>query len=153
MSAIKPNGAYIVSYARTPIGAFNGVLASFSATELGSVALKGALERSGIPAGEVESIYFGNVVSSNLGQNPARQVALGAGCDANRVIGTTVNKVCASGTKALILATQEIRLGEADVVAVVGSESMTNTPFYTPSTRFGAKFGNQSLIDGIVRDG
>ncbi|OMJ21323.1 putative acetyl-CoA acetyltransferase, cytosolic 2 [Smittium culicis] len=153
MQEFKQNGAYIVSYARTPIGAFNGVLASFSATELGTVALKGALEKSGIPATEVESIFFGNVVSANLGQNPARQVAINAGCKVDKVIGTNVNKVCASGMKALMLASQEIRLGESDVVAVVGSESMSNIPFYNTSSRFGGKFGNQTLADGIIKDG
>ncbi|OMH80680.1 Acetyl-CoA acetyltransferase, partial [Zancudomyces culisetae] len=139
--------------ARTAIGSFGGSLSSFSATELGSIALKGALQRSGVGAEQVESIYLGNVISANLGQNPARQVAIGAGCAEDKVVGTTVNKVCASGMKAVALAAQEIRSGDSEIVVVVGTESMSNVPYYAPSNRFGARYGNQSILDGLVRDG
>ncbi|PVV02822.1 hypothetical protein BB560_002715, partial [Smittium megazygosporum] len=153
MTQIEQNGAYIIGIARTPVGAFTGSLSKLSAIELGSVALKGALERSKVPATEVDAIFLGNVVSANLGQNPARQVAISAGCDKHRVIGTTVNKVCASGMKALMLAAQDIRLGESDVVAVVGTESMSNIPYYSTTLRTGSKYGNQTLNDGIIKDG
>ncbi|KAJ1906283.1 erg10, acetyl-CoA C-acetyltransferase [Coemansia sp. IMI 209127] len=145
--------AYIVGTARTPVGAFGGALSKFSAIQLGSLALKGALERSKVSAEDVEEIYFGNVMSANLGQNPARQVALGAGCAEGKVIGTTVNKVCASGMKAVVLAAQSIRLGEVDVAVAVGSESMSNVPYYIPTARFGAKFGTQKIVDGLENDG
>ncbi|KAJ1955606.1 erg10, acetyl-CoA C-acetyltransferase, partial [Dipsacomyces acuminosporus] len=145
--------AYIVGAARTPVGTFGGSLSKFTAIQLGSLALKGALGKSKIPAEEVEQIYFGNVMSANLGQNPARQVALGAGCLKSKVVGTTVNKVCASGMKAVTLGAQSIRLGEAHVVVAVGSESMSNVPYYIPSARFGSKFGAQKIVDGLENDG
>lgn len=153
MTQIETTCAYIVGSVRTPVGAFGGALAKLSAVQLGTAALKGALERSKIDASEVEEIYLGNVMSANLGQNPARQVALAAGCDQSKVVGTTVNKVCASGMKAVSLAAQSIRLGEAHVVVAVGTESMSNVPYYAPSARFGAKFGAQSFVDGLERDG
>ncbi|PVU97479.1 hypothetical protein BB559_002016 [Furculomyces boomerangus] len=153
MTLIQDNGAYIVSYGRTPIGSFIGSLSSLSAIDLGVVSLKGALEKASIPATEVDSIFLGNVVSANLGQNPARQVALGAGCDKNRVVGTNVNKVCASGAKATMLAAMEIHAGISDVVAVVGTESMSNIPYFSPNMRAGSKFGNANMIDGVVVDG
>ncbi|KAJ2845080.1 erg10, acetyl-CoA C-acetyltransferase, partial [Coemansia erecta] len=145
--------AYIVGAARTAVGAFGGSMSKFTAVQLGSMALKGALEKSKVAAEDVEEIYFGNVMGANLGQNPARQVALSAGCDRNKVVGTTVNKVCASGMKAVTLAAQSIRLGEAHVAVAVGAESMSNVPYYIPSARFGAKFGAQKIVDGIEADG
>ncbi|ORX70081.1 acetyl-CoA c-acetyltransferase, cytosolic enzyme [Linderina pennispora] len=153
MVQINSTDAFIVGGARTPVGAFGGTLAKLSAVQLGVVALKGALAKSGVAASEVEEIYLGNVMSANLGQNPARQVALGAGCDASKVVGTTVNKVCASGMKAVTLAAQSIRLGDAHVAVAVGAESMSNVPYYMPSARFGGKFGAQSLVDGLETDG
>ena len=144
--------AYIVAAVRTPMGSFGGSLASFSATALGSVAIKGALAHAGIDATEVNEVYFGNVCSANLGQNPARQAALGAGLP-ETVACTTVNKVCASGTKSIMLAAQSIMLGLADVVVAGGMESMSNVPYYVPKARFGYKYGNASLVDGLENDG
>ncbi|KAJ2633736.1 erg10, acetyl-CoA C-acetyltransferase [Coemansia sp. RSA 1290] len=145
--------AYIVGAARTAVGNFGGALSKLSAIQLGSIALKGALEKSKVSAKDVDEIYFGNVMSANLGQNPARQVALGAGCVADKIVGTTVNKVCASGMKAISLAAQSIRLGEAQVAVAVGAESMSNVPYYIPAARFGAKFGAQKIVDGVENDG
>ncbi|KAJ2512582.1 erg10, acetyl-CoA C-acetyltransferase [Coemansia sp. RSA 1939] len=153
MVQITASAAYIVGAARTPVGAFGGALSKLSAIQLGSLALKGALGKSNVSAEDVEEIYFGNVMSANLGQNPARQVAIGAGCAEGTIIGTTVNKVCASGMKAVSLAAQSIRLGEADVAVAVGSESMSNVPYYIPAARFGAKFGAQKIVDGLENDG
>ncbi|KAJ2862104.1 erg10, acetyl-CoA C-acetyltransferase [Coemansia aciculifera] len=153
MVQLNPTDAYIIGAVRTPVGAFGGALSKLTAVQLGSIALKGALEKSKLPAEEVEEIYFGNVMSANLGQNPARQVALGAGCLSNKVVGTTVNKVCASGMKAVTLAAQSIRLGEVQAAVAVGAESMSNVPYYMPSARFGAKFGAQAVIDGLETDG
>ncbi|KAJ1759359.1 erg10, acetyl-CoA C-acetyltransferase [Coemansia sp. RSA 518] len=152
MVQLNPTDAYIVGSARTAVGSFGGALAKLSAVQLGSTALKGALARSKVAADTVDEIYLGNVMSANLGQNPARQVALGAGC-ATTIIGTTVNKVCASGMKAVALAAQSIRLGDAHVVAAVGTESMSNVPYYAPAMRFGAKFGAAALVDGLECDG
>lgn len=143
---------FIVSAVRTPIGSFGGVLSSFTATALGSIAIKGALEKAGVAADQVNAVYMGNVVSANLGQAPARQAALGAGLPAT-VPCTTINKVCASGTKAIMMAAQDIMLGHADVVIAGGMESMSNIPFYVPKARFGYKYGNAEFVDGLVRDG
>ncbi|KAI9503344.1 erg10, acetyl-CoA C-acetyltransferase [Coemansia sp. RSA 1358] len=153
MVQLEASAAYIVSAVRTPVGAFGGALSKLTAVQLGSLALKGAIQKSKISAEEIEEIYFGNVMSANLGQNPARQVALGAGCAQDNIIGTTVNKVCASGMKAITLAAQSIRLGEVHVAAAVGAESMSNVPYYIPSARFGAKFGTQKIVDGLENDG
>ncbi len=143
---------YIVSAVRTPIGSFGGVLSSFTAIQLGSTAIKGALEKAGVPASEVQEVFMGNVVSSNLGQAPARQAALGAGIP-DTVPCTTVNKVCASGTKATMFGAQAIMLGQADVVVCGGMESMSNIPYYIPKARFGYKYGNAELVDGLDKDG
>ncbi|KAI9740984.1 MAG: erg10, acetyl-CoA C-acetyltransferase [Cirrosporium novae-zelandiae] len=143
---------YIVSSVRTPIGAFLGSLSSLTATQLGSHAIKVALERAGLKPEEVEEVFFGNVLSANLGQNPSRQCAIGAGLLPSTVC-TTVNKVCASGLKAIILGAQTIMTGNADVIVAGGTESMSNVPHYLPNLRTGAKFGNQSLVDGVLRDG
>jgi acetyl-CoA C-acetyltransferase len=144
--------AYIVAAVRTPIGSFGGVLSEISATDLGAVAIRGALEKSGVPADQVEEVYFGNVVSANLGQAPARQAALQAGLPSS-VQCTTVNKVCASGTKSVMFAAQSIMLGMADVVVAGGMENMSMIPFYIPRARFGYKYGNAELVDGLSRDG
>ncbi|EPX71259.1 acetyl-CoA C-acetyltransferase Erg10 [Schizosaccharomyces octosporus yFS286] len=143
---------YIVSAVRTPMGSFGGSLASLPATKLGSVAIKGALEKAKIQASDVQEVFMGNVLSANLGQNPARQCALGAGLKVDTVC-TTVNKVCASGMKAAILGTQTIMTGNADIVVVGGTESMSNAPYYATKSRFGSKFGNVELVDGLLRDG
>jgi acetyl-CoA C-acetyltransferase len=143
---------YIVSAVRTPIGSFGGKLAGMTATELGSIAIKGALAKSGVSSDAVEEVFMGNVISANLGQAPARQASIGAGIG-YQVPCTTVNKVCASGMKAVMLAAQSIMLGINDVVVAGGMESMSNVPYYVPKARFGYKYGNAELIDGLVRDG
>jgi acetyl-CoA C-acetyltransferase len=143
---------YIVSSVRTPIGSWGGALSGFSATQLGGFAIKGALEKAGIDPGAVEEVYFGNVISANLGQAPARQAALAAGLGQN-VPCTTVNKVCASGMKATMIGAQSIALGQADVVVTGGMESMSNIPYYVPKARWGYKYGNAELVDGLAKDG
>ncbi len=143
---------YMISSVRTPIGSFGGTLAGFSATQLGSLAIKGALSKANIQASIVEEVIMGNVVSANLGQAPARQAALGAGIGQN-VPCTTVNKVCASGMKAAMLASQTIMLGHTDAVIAGGMESMSNIPYYIPKARYGYKYGNGQLIDGLLNDG
>lgn len=143
---------YIVAGARTPIGSFGGALAEVSATRLGAAAIKGALEKAGIKPEDVQEVYMGNVLSANLGQAPARQAALYAGLP-NSVVCTTVNKVCASGMKSVMLAANAIRQGDADIVVAGGMESMSNTPHYLPSGRNGIKYGNGEIIDGIMKDG
>lgn len=143
---------YIVSAVRTPLGSFGGVLSSFSAVQLGALAIKGALDKAGVSASEVGEVFMGNVVSSNLGQAPARQAALAAGIP-DTVPCTTVNKVCASGTKATMFGAQAILLGHADVVVTGGMESMSNIPYYIPKARFGYKYGNAELVDGLEKDG
>ncbi|KAL9578668.1 MAG: hypothetical protein Q9212_005573, partial [Teloschistes hypoglaucus] len=144
---------YIVSACRTPIGQFQGSLASKTAIQLGSHAIKSALERvPSVKPEDVEEIFYGNVLSGNLGQNPARQCAINAGLT-DSTICTTVNKVCASGTKALILAAQTIMTGNASVVVAGGTESMSNVPHYLPTLRKGSKYGNDTLVDGLLKDG
>ncbi|ROT42336.1 acetyl-CoA acetyltransferase [Sodiomyces alkalinus F11] len=144
---------YIVSAARTPVGSFLGSLSSLSATQLGSHAIKAAVERvPQIKAKDVEEVFFGNVLSANLGQAPARQCAIGAGLS-EAVVATTVNKVCASGLKAIILGAQTIMTGNASIVVAGGTESMSNTPHYLPVLRNGAKYGDQTLVDGVLKDG
>jgi len=142
----------IISAVRTPIGSFGGALASVSAVELGAIALKGALDKAGVAGSEVNQVIMGNVISANLGQAPARQAAKKAGLP-DTVECTTVNKVCASGSKAIMMAAQSIMLGQSDVVLAGGMESMSNVPYYLDKNRFGAKYGNGQVIDGLVRDG
>jgi acetyl-CoA C-acetyltransferase len=144
--------AYLVAGKRTPIGAFNGALASVPAPKLAAVALKAALQEAGLQPEAVEELYVGNVLSANMGQAPATQLAVYAGLP-NTVPCTLVNKVCASGTKAVMLAAQSIMLGERDVVAACGMENMSLVPHYVPHYRTGFKYGNTELLDGIVRDG
>ncbi|GMQ27679.1 acetyl-CoA C-acyltransferase [Algoriphagus confluentis] len=143
---------YIVSAVRTPLGSFGGNLSGMTAVELGSTAIKGALTKSGVATDQVQEVFMGNVISANLGQAPARQAAIGAGIG-YQVPCTTINKVCASGMKAVMFAAQSIMLGINDVVVAGGMESMSNVPFYVPKARFGYKYGNAELIDGLVKDG
>jgi acetyl-CoA C-acetyltransferase len=143
---------YIVSAVRTPIGSFGGMFAGLSAIELGSAAIKGALDKAGVDANLINEVYFGNVCSANLGQAPARQAALGAGLP-YEVPCTTVNKVCASGAKSIMLAAQSLMLGQNDIVLAGGMESMSNIPYYVPKARWGYKYGNAELVDGLAKDG
>ena len=143
---------YIISAVRTPIGSFGGTLKGFSATQLGSFAIKGAIEKAGIKPALVNDVIMGSVIQANLGQAPARQAAKFAGLP-NEVNCTTVNKVCASGMKAIAQAAQSIMLGDADIVVAGGMESMSNVPFYADSVRWGNKYGNTQLIDGLAKDG
>lgn len=144
--------AYLVAPRRTPIGSFGGQLAGLTAIDLGAHAVKAAIEASGLDPERVQEVILGNVVSANLGQAPARQVALGAGIPLG-VPCTTVNKVCASGMKSIMLAAQMIELGHADIIVAGGFESMSNIPYYVPQARFGYKFGGGSFVDGLERDG
>lgn len=143
---------YIVSAVRTPIGSFGGSLKEKSATQLGAIAIKAAIERAGIEPSQVNEVLMGCVLQANLGQAPARQAALLAGLPDN-VVCTTINKVCASGMKAISQAAQTIALGDADVVVAGGMESMSNVPFYAESLRWGNKYGNVTMIDGLAKDG
>ncbi|MGB0198547.1 MAG: acetyl-CoA C-acyltransferase [Flavobacteriaceae bacterium] len=143
---------FVLSAKRTPQGSFGGVLSSLTAVELGTVAIEAALDASGIVTGDVQEVYMGNVCQANLGQAPARQAALAAGIS-DGVPATTVNKVCASGMKALMLGAQSIQLGINDVVVCGGMESMSNIPYYAPHQRWGRKYGDASLVDGLTKDG
>ncbi len=143
---------YIVSAVRTAIGSWGGALKDFSATKLGSFAIKGAIERAGIKPEDISEVLMGCVLQANLGQAPARQAARGAGVPDN-VPCTTVNKVCASGMKAIMQGAQAIMLGDADVVIAGGMESMSNVPFYNASQRWGNKYGNVTMVDGLAHDG
>lgn len=143
---------YIVSAVRTPMGSFGGVFAGISATQLGAYAIKGALERINLDGKLVNEVFMGSVLQANLGQAPARQAAKFAGLP-NEVNCTTVNKVCASGMKAISLAAQSIMLGDNDIVIAGGMESMSNAPYYLENNRWGAKYGHGSVIDGLAKDG
>lgn len=143
---------YILSAVRTPIGKFGGALASFSAAELGAKAIQEAVSRAGINKAEVNEVIMGCVLQANIGQAPARQAAMFSGLSPD-VRCTTVNKVCASGMKAISMGVQSILLGDADVVVAGGMESMSNVPFYIDSMRWGNKYGDRNLIDGISKDG
>jgi len=143
---------YIVSAVRTPLGSFGGVFAGVSATQLGAHAIRGALERIKLDGKLVTEVFMGSVMQANLGQAPARQAAKFAGLP-DSVNCTTVNKVCASGMKSIALAAQSIMLGDNDIVVAGGMENMSSVPFYSDSTRWGAKYGNQQLIDGLAKDG
>ncbi len=142
---------YIVSAIRTPIGSFGGSLASLSATELGGHAIKHAVGRAGLSPDHIQEVYFGNVLSANLGQAPATQAAKYAGLP--DVPATTINKVCASGTKAIMLAAQSISLGINDIVVAGGMESMSNVPYYLDKARTGYRLGHGQVTDGLVKDG
>ncbi len=143
---------YVVSMSRTPIGSFGGVLSPLSATQLGSAAIKGAMEQCSLDPKEVDEVFLGNVISANLGQAPARQAALGAGIGQN-VPCTTVNKVCSSGMKTVMFGAQSIMLGINDTVVTGGMESMSNIPYYIPKARYGYKYGNGEMVDGLLKDG
>jgi acetyl-CoA C-acetyltransferase len=142
----------IVSAVRTPIGSFGGSLKDLSATKLGAIAIKGAIAKAGIKPEQVQDVLMGCVIQANLGQAPARQAAKFAGLP-NEVNCTTVNKVCASGMKAISQAAQSIALGDADIVVAGGMESMSNVPFYADNMRWGNKYGNSAFIDGLAKDG
>lgn len=142
----------IVSAVRTPMGSFMGSLSSLSATDLGAVALKGAIEKAGIQSKEIQEVYMGCVLQAGLGQAPARQAAIAAGI-ADDVPCTTINKVCSSGMKSIILAAQSIMTGDNDVVIAGGMESMSRVPSYLTTNRTGQKLGDQKLLDGLLKDG
>ena len=146
------NEVYVIAAVRTPMGSFGGSLKNLSATQLGAIAIKAAIEKAGIKSTDVEDVLMGCVLQANLGQAPARQAAKFAGLPDN-VNCTTVNKVCASGMKAIAIAAQSILLGDAKIVVAGGMESMSNVPFYSDSVRWGNKYGNVSLIDGLAKDG
>lgn len=141
----------IVSAIRTPIGSFGGSLSGFSAAQLGGFAIKAAVEKAGINPADIQEVYMGNVLSANVGQAPATQAAKFAGLP--DVPSTTVNKVCASGAKAIMLAAQSIALGENDIVIAGGMESMSNVPYYLDKARNGYRLGHGQIIDGLVKDG
>ncbi len=143
---------YIVAAVRTPIGSFGGSLTPVSATQLGSIAVKGAIGKIGLDPKLVQELFFGNVLSAGLGQAPATQVAVGAGLGYD-IPCSLVNKVCASGMKAIMLGAQSIMLGQNDVVVAGGMESMSNVPYYLTKARYGYKYGNGELVDGLSFDG
>ena len=142
---------YIVSAVRTPMGSFGGALSSLSAPKLGAIAIKEAVKRAGIDASAIQEVFMGNVLSANLGQAPATQATKFAGL--GDIPSTTINKVCASGMKAVMLAAQSIQLGMNDVVVAGGMESMSNVPFYLDKARNGYKLGHQQVTDGLIKDG
>jgi acetyl-CoA C-acetyltransferase len=143
---------YIVSAVRTPIGSFGGSLKELSATKLGAIAINAAVDRAGIKPEQVDELLMGCVIQANLGQAPARQACKISGLP-DKVICTTVNKVCASGMKAISQGAASISLGEGDIIVAGGMESMSNVPFYAEQVRWGNKYGNSTLIDGIAKDG
>src|SRR5687768_7875206 len=144
--------AYIISAVRTPIGSFGGSLASVSAITLGAIAVRGALEKAGVDGKLIQEIFIGNVIAAGLGQAPATQVAAGAGLGFN-IPCTIINKVCASGMKAVMLGAQSIMLGQNDIVVAGGMESMSNIPYYLMKARTGYKYGHGELLDGLQLDG
>src|SRR5882762_1106077 len=142
----------IVSAVRTPIGSFGGTLASVLAVKLGALAVKGALAKINLDPKHVQEVFFGNVISSGLGQAPATQVAVGAGLGYD-IPCTLVNKVCASGMKAIMLAAQSIMLGQNEIVLAGGMENMSMIPYYLLKARYGFKYGNGEVTDGLTHDG
>lgn len=151
-SGARATDACIVAARRTPIGGFNGSLASLSAPQLGAAAIKGAVAQSGMSSELVEQVWMGNVLSANVGQAPARQAALLANLPESACC-TTINKVCSSGLRAITLGAQEICLGNAQVVVAGGMESMSNAPYYAPKARWGLRMGDAHLVDGMLKDG
>jgi len=141
----------IAAATRTPIGSFGGSLANLSATRLGALVIKSAVEKSGLKPEHIQEVYMGNVLSANLGQAPATQAAIFAGLPV--LPATTINKVCASGMKAIMLASQSIALGQNDIVVAGGMESMSNVPYYLDKARNGYRLGNGTLTDGLIKDG
>src|SRR6476661_5011238 len=142
----------IVSAARTPIGKFLGGLAPLTAPELGAVAIREAVKRSGIDLSAIEEVIMGNVIQGGVGQAPARQAAIKGGVP-ETVSALTINKVCGSGLKAVMLAAQSIKAGDRQVVVAGGQESMSNAPYYIYGMRNGVKLGDQKLVDGVIKDG
>jgi acetyl-CoA C-acetyltransferase len=142
----------ILSAARTPIGKFLGALAPLQAPELGAIAVRAALQRAGVSPDEVEEVILGNVIQGGVGQAPARQAAIKAGIPAT-VSAVTINKVCGSGLKAVMLAAQAIKAGDRQVIVAGGQESMSNAPYYVYGMRNGVKLGDQQLVDGMIKDG
>lgn len=149
---MKKSSVYIISAVRTPIGSFGGMLKDLSATRLGALVIQEALARIQAPASDVDDVLMGIVLQANLGQAPARQAAKWAGLP-DDVNCTTINKVCASGMKSIAIGVQSILLGDADMVIAGGMESMSNVPFYSEQLRWGNKYGNAILIDGLAKDG
>lgn len=143
---------YIVAAKRTPMGSFGGKLANITATKLGEIAIKAALEEIKLDPNRVDEVFMGNVLSANLGQAPARQAALFAGINKNTPC-TTINKVCSSGMKSVIIGVQSILSGDNDIVVAGGMENMSSVPYYAPNMRFGSKLGDVSMVDGLVKDG
>lgn len=143
---------FIISALRTPMGSFGGALSSLTAVQLGSNVIKAVVEQTGISPEVVDEVLMGNVCQANLGQAPARQAAIGAGLP-NTIPCTTVNKVCSSGMKSIMFASQAIELGQADLIIAGGMESMSNIPYYVPKMRWGSKYGHQQMIDGLQKDG
>ena len=143
---------FIVAAVRTPIGSFGGCLKSLSATALGAISIKGAIDKINLNPDLVDEVIMGSVIQAGLGQAPARQASKVAGLP-NKVIATTVNKVCASGMKAIAMAAQNILIGDADIVIAGGMESMSNVPFYNTSQRWGNKYGDITMQDGLAKDG
>ncbi len=143
---------YIVSAVRTPIGSFGGALSGIPAPKLAAAAIKGALTKAGLDGKEVQEVYMGSVLQANLGQAPARQASKYAGLP-DSVLCTTINKVCASGMKSVMIGAQSILCGDADVVVAGGMENMSQVPFYSENMRWGNKYGNVSMIDGLAKDG
>ncbi|NTS42225.1 acetyl-CoA C-acyltransferase [Flavisolibacter sp. BT320] len=143
---------YIVSAVRTPMGSFGGALKDVPAPQLGAIAIKAAIDKAGISPDDVDEVLMGSVIQANLGQAPARQAAKAAGLP-DKVVCTTVNKVCASGMKAIMQGAQSILLGDADVVVAGGMENMSGVPFYVPNLRWGNKYGETALVDGLQKDG
>ena len=143
---------YIIAAVRTPIGSFGGSLSTISATALGGIAIKGALEKAGLSKDLIDEVIMGSVIQAGLGQAPARQAAKAAGLP-DKVICTTINKVCASGMKSIAIAAQNIMLGDADIIIAGGMESMSNVPFYNTTQRWGNKYGDVIMQDGLAKDG
>jgi acetyl-CoA C-acetyltransferase len=143
---------FIVAAVRTPIGSFGGSLKSFTATQLGGIAIKAVLEKVQLDPSTVDEVIFGSVIQAGLGQAPARQAAIFGGLP-HKVICTTVNKVCASGMKSISQAAQSILLGDADIIVAGGMESMSNVPFYNTHQRWGNKYGDITVLDGLAKDG
>ena len=143
---------YIVSAVRTPMGSFGGSLKDLSSPQLGAIAIKAAVKKAGLQPEQIQEVIMGCVLQANIGQAPARMAAKFAGLN-DSVVCTTVNKICASGMKSIALAAQSILLGDNDIVVAGGMESMSNVPFYSPNLRWGNKYGNVSMIDGLAKDG
>lgn len=149
---LTDRGVYIAAAVRSPLGTFGGCLSSLSAPDLAAQVIKGALSKSGITANAVEECIFGNVLQANLGQNSCRQASIASGIPKS-VPCTTVNKICSSGMKAIMFAAQSIMLGHADVICCGGMESMSNCPYYINGHRFGVKMMDQTMVDGMIKDG